>query len=94
MHFSSLRSGFTQGFPSGTIRYAVYTEAAYSNFQGAAPLYQGQTPITLTTDGKTYQSTTTVSGLNSGNYVFVLGAAFPASVQVTAGRTNTFSYQY
>jgi hypothetical protein len=93
-NFTSLRSNYAVGFPSGKIGFQVYTESAYANFRNASPLRNGQTPIVLSSDGTRYESTTVVDDLNPGNYVFVLGSAFTTSVQVTAGRTNSFDYSY
>ena len=92
--FTTLRSNFAVGFPSGSIGFEVYTEASYAGFQRVSPLRQGQTPITLSADGVTYKSVTTVENLNPGNYVFVLGSAFATSIQVTANRTNPFAFTY
>jgi hypothetical protein len=93
-NFTSLRSNYATGFPSGQISFQVYTETAYASFRNASPLRAGQTPIKLSVDGVRYTSTTIVDNLNPGNYVFVLGSSFATSVQVTAGNTNSFDYSY
>jgi hypothetical protein len=72
--------------------YYLYTENGWLA-NGVDPLRQNRLGVSTSAGSGRLQSTLTLRDLNMGNYVLTIGRT-PKSVQVTAGRTNTFTLDF
>ncbi|MGI4863683.1 MAG: hypothetical protein ACRYFZ_07135 [Janthinobacterium lividum] len=86
----------TLTYPSAyrTLNYAVYTEIGWAGPNTTGPLQQGSMGSSTSIAGGRYQSGLALRDLNPGNYVLTIGGISPKSVQVTAGRTNTYTLDF
>jgi hypothetical protein len=72
--------------------YYLYTENGWLA-NGVDALRQNRLGVSTSAGSGRLQSTLTLRDLNMGNYVLTIGRT-PKSVQVTAGRTNTFTLDF